>query len=335
MSRKQVHVGIIGVGSVWESRYQPALAQLRDRIQVAAVSDAISLRAQQVARSLNCDAVDGALQMAHRHNLHAILLLETGWYGNELLRLLLRTGKPIFVAASLGSNCDEINRLRQRIETAGTIVVPEFAQRYTPASGRFQELLATRLGQPHQITMDAVVPNLKHRSEIDTQMELLANLFDWCHRIIRSSPHDMQVKLRMPTDSPTGWNAKFTDLEVLLEYPQAADPDHTIYVGIRLRTLAGNLATKQPGVPATASILYEATCEHGHVMMNSETDIAWNVDDNVTRESLTTDDSSIEVMLDHFCRRVVGGLIPVADLTDVARSVGLALQVKEALLEGR
>jgi len=42
-----------------------------------------------------------------------------------------------------------------------------------------------------------------------------------------------------------------------------------------------------------------------------------------TTESLTADRSEVEVMIDHFCRRLAGGLIPVADISDVCRCLRL------------
>jgi hypothetical protein len=44
-------------------------------------------------------------------------------------------------------------------------------------------------------------------------------------------------------------------------------------------------------------------------------------------ESLTTDRTDVEVMLDHFTRRVLGGLIPVPTLEDVQRARELSAVV--------
>ena len=40
-------------------------------------------------------------------------------------------------------------------------------------------------------------------------------------------------------------------------------------------------------------------------------------------------------MLDHFCRRVVGGLIPVADLADVCGHLRLIESAERSLTVGR
>jgi hypothetical protein len=45
---------------------------------------------------------------------------------------------------------------------------------------------------------------------------------------------------------------------------------------------------------------------------------------------LSHDRPEVEVMLDHFCRRVVGGLIPVADLLDICRSLHLVRSLEES-----
>ena len=47
-------------------------------------------------------------------------------------------------------------------------------------------------------------------------------------------------------------------------------------------------------------------------------------------ESLTADRTEVEVMIDHFCRRLAGGLIPVADISDVCRCLRLVHAAKES-----
>ena len=40
-------------------------------------------------------------------------------------------------------------------------------------------------------------------------------------------------------------------------------------------------------------------------------------------------------MLDHFCRRVAGGLIPVADVADVRHSIAVVEAAEQSLRERR
>ena len=55
----KLRVGLIGLGSHWETRHRPALRALSDRFEVCAVCDQVALRAEQAAREWNARACDG------------------------------------------------------------------------------------------------------------------------------------------------------------------------------------------------------------------------------------------------------------------------------------
>jgi hypothetical protein len=61
-------------------------------------------------------------------------------------------------------------------------------------------------------------------------------------------------------------------------------------------------------------------CERGQARLLGPTSIEWTVDGRPQSETLTTERSETEVLLDHFCRRAVGGLIPVPSLEDLMRA---------------
>ena len=65
-------------------------------------------------------------------------------------------------------------------------------------------------------------------------------------------------------------------------------------------------------------------CERGSAVLNSTTKLSWQLEATErTHETLNADRSEEEIMLDIFCRRVVGGLVPVADLNDLLRPIQL------------
>ena len=65
-------------------------------------------------------------------------------------------------------------------------------------------------------------------------------------------------------------------------------------------------------------------CEAGRAELNSTSQISWQLNSaEPTHETLNTDRSEEEIMLDIFCRRVVGGLVPVADMSDIIRPIQL------------
>ena len=80
---------------------------------------------------------------------------------------------------------------------------------------------------------------------------------------------------------------------------------------------------------------FTITCESGRATIENVAEIEWQVESTRERESLTADRTETEVMLDHFCRRVAGGLIPVADIADVHRCFQMALAAEEGLATGK
>jgi hypothetical protein len=62
--------------------------------------------------------------------------------------------------------------------------------------------------------------------------------------------------------------------------------------------------------------------------------VAWETAREARVESLTGERADVEVMLDHFSRRVVGGLIPVPTLDDLCLAFRLAEAAERSRAEG-
>jgi hypothetical protein len=80
---------------------------------------------------------------------------------------------------------------------------------------------------------------------------------------------------------------------------------------------------------------YDVRCQRGTALIESATEITWQTLAGPTTEVLTSDRADVEVMLDHFCRRVVGGLIPVADIGDVCRGLEVVRAARDSLQTGQ
>lgn len=329
MNRKRVQVGIIGLGQVWENEYRPALVKLRDRIQVTAVNDCIPARANQIANGSDVRAIHSLSALANSSDVRALLFLESDWRGTAMLPLLLESRKPLFLVEPFGNDLQQINQTRALVEANDLTVVPEFAERYTPASCRLQELLATSLGAVIEVRIDAILPKPAKQSTSlketlsQEQVHFLVNLFDWCKRILRRSPSQLSVK-KIPSEQ----SENTPNHRLSIEYPEKENEQQPVNVVVTFR-VANDHTNENP-----SRILYEIACEKGSAVMNSATEISWHLNgEEQVCETLTSERSSVEVMLDHFCRRVVGGLVPVADLDDVARSLQLVLSVEQSLQE--
>jgi predicted dehydrogenase len=325
-----VNVGIIGLGPVWETRYAPVLKKLCGRIRVCAVYDPVASRAQQAAADFDAEPSQGMLALLERPDVKAVLLLGCDWHGRVPHSFILASRKPAYISGSLGEDLQLLGRLHESALANGLTLMPEFSWRYTPATGRLQELLATRLGRPRRICIEAVAPRPEDPQIVPGQgpgVDFLVGLFDWCRYILRAAPQSLQAAPASPGPEETGGDCRSRAITIAFR-ATAGDPP-VAELRIHEGGPAGNGASNHCS-PAK----FQVTCERGEAVLESVAQISWSGEAGTATESLVSERSTVEVMLDHFCRRVVGGLIPVADVADACRSIHLAQAVEQSLRTG-
>jgi hypothetical protein len=183
-----------------------------------------------------------------------------------------------------------------------------------------RELIATRLGRPQALAVEvqvdsdpgAIKPDASELTRADAARDALALALDWSMSLVGAVP----VAVHAARNGPP---ADGFELNVEFRRPAAGGVAPTAII---------RLAAKSTGVFATdigMSIALRANveCAHGKALLAGPQDVRWDLAGEQFVESLTSDRPGIEVMLDHFCRRVVGGLIPVPTLEDLCRAYQL------------
>lgn len=311
MATAPVNLGLIGLGPFWEYRFRPALSKLSSKLQVVAVYDNVVSRAEQAARETNAHVVGGVSALADRADVQALLLLDAGWQGAAAVRLLCRRRKPILVATQVDADLSELRQWHEQAVSHGVTIMPAFPRRCTPASNRLQELMATQLGRPLRIEIAISLASL-HAVPFATQSDFggqappsldpLLEWTDWCYYLFRASPQ--QVTRRADGQG------------MRLDFPPLVQNE-----GSALPRLAD--LSLCPTAPASGQPLHDEVhlhCERGHAQLLGPTMIEWTADGASQSEELTAERTETEVLLDHFCRRVIGGLIPVPSLEDLIRA---------------
>ncbi len=311
MASAPVNLGLIGLGPFWESRFRPALTKLSSKLNVVAVYDNVVSRAEQAARETNARVVGGVAALADRANVQALLLLDIGWQGAAILHLLSDRRKPILLAARMDATLSELQQWHDRAVSHGVTIMPAFPRRCTPASNRLQELMATQLGRPLRAEISISPASLQAvpfatESDFGGQspppQDPLLEWSDWCHYLFRAVPQQV-------TRRGDGQGLR-------LDFPRLAPNGSPQDTGIAELSLCLN-----PPV-ADRPMLDEVhlTCERGQARLLGPTTIEWTTDGQRQSEELTAERTETEVLLDHFCRRAVGGLIPVPTLEDLMRA---------------
>ena len=319
-------VGLIGLGPAWETRYRPALHKLRDRLRIRAIYDVVYQRAAQVAAELKSEAVDGLDVLLARPDLSAYMLLDPDWLGNLPVQFAVRHHKSMYVAGTLGDVLGEIRQLRDTANDHGVDLMPEFSRRYTPATIRLRELLATQLGRVKRLRMEVTLPPRPTQDSIPgqtTETDLLVGLVDWCRCLMGATPVELSSRVsHMPAaqERPAGEtrsvNIVFQKLAVEGE-PRRAE------ILVRMPDLP------QSNAPVEQRLHAYVDCQHGHATLVGNTHLEWRLGDRHGCELLDKERQDVEVMLDHFCRRAVGGLIPIPTIDDVHHALGMVYQILE------
>lgn len=315
MASAPVNLGLIGLGPFWESRFRPALTKLATKLQVAAVYDNVIGRAELAARETNARVVGGVAALADRADVQALLLLDAGWQDAAILRLLTERRKSILLAARVDASLPELQYWHHQAVSHGVTIMPAFPLRCTPASNRLQELIATQLGRPLRIEISISLASLQAipfatKSDFGGQTppppDPLLDWADWCHYLFRAAPQQV-------TRRGDGLHLDFPPL--LLTSPPHAS-----------RVADLSLCPTPPIADRPTLDEVRLHCERGQATLLGPTTLEWGDDRNLQSEELTTERTETEVLLDHFCRRAVGGLIPVPSLEDLIRakaSIGL------------
>jgi predicted dehydrogenase len=291
-----LEIGLIGLGPEWEEQYRPALGGLRQRLRVTAVYDFVASRGAQVAAELGAAHVTGMRALLERADVAAVLIPDTAWTGLWPLRFAMEYRKPAFIARVGEQPLAEIDELHAAAHEAGILVVPELRHRATPATMRLRELTATRLGPVDSLQVEVEAGDTR------LQSAWVAAL-DWSSFVAQSAPLDVTAAAGQPA-------ARFR-----VRFKRTTARGSQVEAEIHIR-----LSTSGPDQPVvTASV----TSAAGSADVLEPHMLVWRCGADEFRESLGSERPGLEVLLGHFARRIVGGLVPVPDLADVCRVVRL------------
>ena len=299
-----LNIGLIGLGPDWETLYAPALARLSRRLKVAAVYDSVHSRAVHAADQLRAWPVTGIRSMLTRSDIKAVLVLESGWQGLAPIELAVEHELPAFLASPFEAEGEQLERVSRAAAGAGVLLMPCLPLRSTPASARLRELTATQIGAATRIDIQVV-------GHIDFNTSLLAGIIDWCAQMAQARP--VEVGAVQPTHgSPDG-----VGLTVILE--RGGSSGSRVTIAIRSREPQGGV---EPSAGAGCeSLPFRAIveCVQGRAEVLSAGRITWQSTTDQGDENLEMERTGLDLTLDYFARRVVGGLIPVPGLEDVCR----------------
>ena len=306
-TRAQLAVGLIGPGPTWESHYREAVRRLSSKICVRAVCDAVHVRAAAVASEFRAATISSPWLLSQRRDIKAWLILDAGWFGIYPAELAVWCGRPALFANCFAFEPRRLTELFVSASQRGDTLLPELPQRFLPVTTRLRELIATKLGPVRRITLE--VPALTTdkaaaRAWLFNQQADGVGLFDWCACLIG------QPAATVEFDAGSG-GSRFQ----LTFAASSAGTSWSAPVAEIVLTQALNPTDSEPR--------RRIECERGSAIIANATRLSWQTDTEQADESLTHERPPCEIILDQFCRRALGGLVPVPTLTDAVQSLAI------------
>jgi predicted dehydrogenase len=329
----KLRVGVVGLGSAWQSRHRAALLALSDRYDVRAICSEVAVRAEQVAAEFGASAVDGFRALSARRDVDAVLILSPEWYGPLPILAACEAGKSVYCAAALDMAPRMASEIKRRVEQSGVAFMAELPRRHAPATLRLKELMATVLGAPRlvfcHVRQRAAPCNnvLAARQRCPTTVRDMLELVDWCRYVVGSEPTSvMGVTHRRASDAP---DYQMMSLDFSPRGRLGEGPLAQISCSRYLRVDWPEAISFRP--PAELQVC----CVRGVAFVDLPSTVVWFDEAGRHMESLSSERPVGEQMLMHFHRAVTSLVRKTADLEDAYRALNVVLAAQSSSETGR
>ena len=340
----KLRIGLIGHHDAWQSRHLPALRVLQDRFDVRAVFSTVAKHAENMAVEFQADVVDGYRVLVDRCDIDAVMVLDRDWLGWLPMLAACEAGKAVYWAGDLSVDVVQDQWVREAIDQSGVSFMREFPRRFTPATLRLKELIATRLGKPRMVFCHRRLPEPQHVRSGDVRdpvKQEMLELVDWVRYVVGRSPeHVFSVS---HAKDPGAKQTHSTQ-------PALSVPSHPDYQCMSLLFSPGENCP-----PVTAQIscgtyfpanLQEAMgyrphagmqicCEHGIAFVDLPSTLVWFDEAGRNMETLETEMPVGQQLLSQFHCSVTSLLRRASDLDDIFMAANILSAAAKSEREGR
>ena len=346
----KLQIGLIGLGTAWQTRHRPALRMLHDRFDVRAVFTPVSKLAETCAAEFQADPVDGYRALVSRSDIDAVMVLERSWTGWLPALAACEAGKSIYWASDFDFDPDRDKHIRAAIDESGVAFVTEFPRRFAPATLRLKELIATRLGTPKLVfchrRIDAPVDAVQaRRCSADVARQELIEAIDWCRYVVGREPDAVTAAAlggiapakiestdsRSRTDQIGGGadNADYQSMSLHFD-ADTSSPQVTAQVscGSYIPASWPEAAGFRP--PSAMQIC----CERGVAFLDLPNTLVWFDDAGRHLESLETETPVGEQLLNQFHRAVTSLVRDLRGLDDAYQAAKILNAARQSYAQG-
>ncbi len=305
MTKNVIKIGMVGTLDVDNDPVLRAL-QSQKRMHLSAAFSPVYANVESFSRNHQASPF-GSLRCLVEHDAIQGLIWNKQLAEIDLVKWAFGTEpKPILARQQFLEHCsiESLVRLRNRAAAEHVVILPELLHRWTPATLRLRELIATELGPIHRITMTVQYNN--RASQIHS--------IDWIRTML--AIREVNVVFQGENQSINIEFARHNGLPAICR------------LNLLNESFSESLTTNE-----NASIR-QVECEGGMVEISSDDDLRWRTNEDWIVEHLESDRSAADVMPDLFGRRIVGGIVPVPDLNEYLRSYRLLTAIRDSQKTG-
>ena len=329
----KLRVGIVGLGSLWDTRYLPALRALADRFEVRGICEQVSHRAERAAAELGTTPVDGFRALAARDDIDAILFLADQWYGPTPILAACDFGKAVYSTISLPFDAAEAQLLRRRVEESGIAFMAELPRRHAPATVRIKELIATRLGQPRmlfchrRVALSGQTATAPPRDRVSEARDLM-ELVDWCRYVAGVEPTSVVAVRHAETPGD-----ETDDYQMMsLDFSSTGRPGDGVLAQISCGYYMPRCWEEAVGFRPPAAL--QVACENGIAFIDLPSSLVWFDTFGRHQESLESERPVGERMLGQFHRMVTSLVRQTSGLDDTLLAMRIVEAADKSVAEG-
>ena len=334
---RAVNIGLVGQCNEFSSMYLTALHAIRERMQLSWIYDAIPFRSNQIAIEHKLQQANGLHQLARQHDINALLLLNNHWYRHIPLEICLKFQKSAVCMSPFPWDADQstLQNWHSRLGELGISFVLGFYRRYSPTTIRLQELIVSKIGAVREIQLTIKCSNAKasipanspadgvHENIPEDNIEIekdkgngespsqqnsqicpeILQAIDWCRHILNrklilKTEQNLESTLTNPCSLTFHTQPSETHPETTIRIDYEESDEHETQNSWLINVVAENGKAELSG-------LRRISFHHGNTQHHDE---------------LLSERCGLDVLLDLFCRRLMGGLVPLPDIGDLMRA---------------
>ena len=327
----KLRLGVVGIGSAWESRHLPALRALSDRFEVCAVCDSVQHRAEHASRQFNAVVHDGFRTLTNRDDIDAVLLLSADFYGDTPIHAACDAGKAVYCAAAIDLQDEEASALQQRVKDSGIAFMAEFPCRLSPATLRLKELIATKLGAPRLLFCNrrrlSDAGNHNNHNGNRSQRDLV-ELIDWCRYIVEAEPSSLTATSHQLAGESVPDYASLN-----LDFSNSGEIGTGPLAVIGCGDYVPDILKESLSYRRPADL--KVVCQQGIAFVDLPSTIAWFDEAGQHLETLDHERPVGEMLLMHFHRAVESLVLKSSSLEDAHRAILIANQARLSFQQGK